>query len=87
MNGLLFVLLAIGIACLIAWLMAISQLVEAARMKGHCQNGDGMLWFIGIFASPIVLGLYTASLPDRAAHTQDGAAAQPKPLSSELPPI
>ena len=60
-------------------------------MKGHGQDGTGSLWFIGIFASPIVLGLYTASLPDRSASAgpTPGAPIPTTPTSprDELPAI
>lgn len=62
---LLFTTLIPLIVCLIAWLLAISLIIKAAQAKGFHRDGTGKLWFIGIFATPIVLGLYVASLPDR----------------------
>ena len=79
--------LIIFILCLVATFMAIAQLIGAARMKGHGQDGTGLLWFIGIFASPIVLGLLTASLPDRGAQAQKDTPAEPKSLRGDLPSI
>lgn len=64
-------------------LLAISLLVNAAQQKGFHRNDAGTLWFVGIFASPIVLGLYTASLPDRGAPT---APTQEDPRD-ELPTV
>lgn len=81
------IILIISLVCLSASLIAISELIEATRMKGHCQDGAGLLWFVGIFASPLVLGLITASLPDRNAQTQNGTAPQPDSLRDELPAI
>ena len=52
----------VGILFLIAEIMSIVKLIDVAKDKG-C-GGTGLLWFIGLFASPIVLGLYVASLPD-----------------------
>ena len=80
--GLFFIL----ILMLCAWILAIEKLINAARMKGHCKEGSGALWFIGLFASPLVLGLYTASLPDRGqAAIADKVSAQ-SPID-DLPAI
>lgn len=95
MNGesvlVIFIAFIVLILAFAAWLLAIAKLVEAARMKGHGQDGTGSLWFIGIFASPIVLGLYTASLPDRSASAAPtpGAPIPTTPTSprDELPAI
>lgn len=48
-------------------LVAISLLIKAAKEKGYHRSSAGILWLVGIFATPVVLGLYTASLPDRNA--------------------
>jgi hypothetical protein len=53
--------------------MAISLLVNAAKEKGHLRVG--LLWFIGIFTSPVVLGLCVIALPDRRV-----------PYNAPLPP-
>jgi ABC-type antimicrobial peptide transport system permease subunit len=53
----------LGILVLVAWFMAVGLLVGNAKEKGS--NKLGTLWFVGIFASPIVLGLYVLSLPDK----------------------
>lgn len=80
--GLFFIM----ILMLCAWILAIEKLINAARMKGHCKEGSGALWFIGLFASPLVLGLYTASLPDRGqAAIADKVSAQ-SPID-DLPAI
>lgn len=79
---LLFILL---IAFLIS-LLAISLLVNAAKEKGFHRNDAGVLWLVGIFASPIVLGLYTASLPDRGAPAVM-APVTPEDPRDELPTI
>lgn len=80
-------ILVIGfLLILCVWLCAIRRLIDAAKMKGHFVNSDtAELWLIGLFASPIVLGLYTASLPDRNA-TVAAKAAEPNP-ADELPAI
>lgn len=62
------ILLLILLLVFIVWLLAINMLIKAAREKGYHRNSSGILWVIGIFASPVILGLYTASLPD---HSED----------------
>lgn len=52
-----------AIAVLAAFLVSINLFVERAREKGYFEK-TGLLWFIGIFATPIVVGLYVLSLPD-----------------------
>lgn len=64
-----------------AALVAISLFVGAMREKGHSDKSAGLLWYIGIFATPIVVGLYVASLPDKRGE------AQVAPLQDELPAI
>ena len=59
------IVVLVAIVLIVAWIMAIMSLIDAAEAKGWYKNeGTGKLWFIGLFASPIVLGLYVASLPD-----------------------
>ncbi len=50
--------------CIVAYFMSISMMVKSAKEKG-CPWGGGRLWFIGLFTTPIVLGLIVAALPDR----------------------
>lgn len=77
--------LAPFIAVLVAYFMVISRLISAAKMKGHfTDRGTGALWFIGIFASPIALGLYTASLPDLKAQIVAPTPSNPR---EELPMV
>ena len=56
------VLIVIGILAFVAWLWSINLFAAEAKRKGH--GNTGVLWFMGIFATPIVVGLYTAQLPD-----------------------
>ena len=65
LAGVSVVYIILLILILAAWLVSISLMIKAAKEKGYHRDGAGKLWFIGIFASPVVLGLYTASLPDR----------------------
>lgn len=65
-----FLLVLLLCAYLGAALAAIGLFVNAMREKGHSDKSAGLLWYIGIFATPIVVGLYVASLPDRRGETQ-----------------
>lgn len=59
-------IIILTIVVLIAWIMAINLFISAAKEKGYYKDGGaGILWFIGIFATPIVVGIYTSSLPDK----------------------
>lgn len=66
MGFILFLLFVLLIVILAAWLVSIAKLIEVYKQK-H-KDGEsastGILWFIGIFASPMVLGLYVCALPD-----------------------
>ena len=58
--------LAIAVAAIVAYLMAISMFIDAIKAKGYHRNrGAGILWFLGILLTPVVVGLYAAALPDR----------------------
>lgn len=85
-GEMVIVFIFIGLALFIVWLMAIYLLVEAAKEKGFHRDGAGMLWLVGIFASPIVLGLYTASLPDRG-QTQAPVIEPDRQIRDEMPRI
>lgn len=69
----LFMLL-LTIAILVAWIMSISLIINAIKAKGYEQITVGTLWFIGLFASPIVLGLYAVALPDKRGTTDKPAS-------------
>lgn len=55
----------LGICAIIAYFLAINALVKVAKDK-HTELGGGLMWFIGIFATPIVLALIVIAMPDRA---------------------
>lgn len=74
----LFILFVVVVAVLVAWLMTINLLIKVGAAKGYSMDNKGLLWFIGIFATPIVVGLYVAALPDnrlRSAEEASSAAA------------
>ena len=63
--GFVVVIVIVSILYLAAALAAITLFTDIAKMKGHYKDGTGVLWFIGLFATPICLGLLVAALPDR----------------------
>lgn len=64
----LFFTIALAICIIAAWFVSIRLFIKSARMKGHYIDGAGVLWFIGIFTTPIILGLYVGSLADRSTN-------------------
>lgn len=84
LGGIAIFMLIVLAVVLIAWLMAISLFVGIAKDKGYCKDGAGALWFIGIFATPIAVGLYVAALPDRNV---PGAGGKHTNVDNELPSI
>ena len=53
---------AILILTISAVIFATKKFVDIAREKGY--ENTGSIWFIGLFATPIVAGLLTLQLPD-----------------------
>ena len=49
---------------LTAWLLSIDMFINVGKAKGYSMANSGKLWFIGIVATPLVVGLYVAALPD-----------------------
>ena len=63
-------MLFVFFAIIVAFFMSIELFIEVAQKKGHfVESGTGKLWFIGIFATPIVVGLYVLGLPDLKDHS------------------
>ena len=79
------------VVVLVAWLLAINLFINAAKEKGYYKDGGaGMLWFIGIFATPIVVGIYTSSLPDKRGReimTGVGGSSTAASIQDELPSL
>ncbi len=52
-------------ACVVvAWCLWIALMVDSAVAKG-CTWDKGWLWFIGLFLTPLALGLAVIGMPDR----------------------
>ena len=81
-----FVTIAIAIIVLIAWIISVYMFVERAKEKNPKITGTGSLWFMGIFASPVVLGLYVISRPD-ARQRVETHAGSPAAMQDELPSV
>lgn len=75
----LAVLIILAIVALVAWLLAINLLIKVGAAKGYAMDNKGLLWFIGIFATPIVVGLYVAALPDNRAKPAESTADSEAP--------
>lgn len=59
-------LIALLLLCLAAWLLSTYVFLEIIRDKGYFRKkGSGWLWFIGIFATPIVPGIIAMALPEK----------------------
>ena len=63
--GIFLIMLAIVVCTIVAWIMSISMFIDAARAKGYKMKKTGVIWFVGIFATPIVAGLYVNALPNK----------------------
>ena len=50
----------------VANILGVSELIKIAKIKGHYADGAGLLWFIGLCGTALVLGLIVCALPDRA---------------------
>lgn len=69
------------VAMIAAGLVAISLFVDLAKEKGHYRDDANALWFIGIFASPVVLGIYVMALSNKSSK------ASSADISKELPSL
>lgn len=77
-------MIVILVLVLAAYVASISLLIQAAQEKGYYEHGGtGLLWFIGLFATPIVVGLFVASLPDLKGRK----AKQKESVEAELPAV
>lgn len=54
-----------------ASICAIETLLRIVKMKGHHKENKVLLCFIGLFATPICLGLIVCALPDRGRENPD----------------
>lgn len=52
------------VALAVAYVLAISMFIDVMRAKGYKAEKTGILWFVGVLLTPVVLGLYVNALPD-----------------------
>lgn len=81
-GAVLFIVVVVAVAVLAAFLAATGLFVELAEEKGYTARSK-LLWFIGVFASPIVVGLYVLSLPD----LRNPESRKQSAVESELPSV
>lgn len=80
LGGLLsLVSVIVPLVMLTAGIVAISHFIELGQKKGCIEEKTGVYWFIGLFASPLVLGLYVAAAPDAVLPSK---AKQREPIAS-----
>ena len=60
----LVVSIVLAACVVVAWCLWIALMVDSAVDKG-CTWGKGRLWFIGLFLTPLALGLVVIGMPDR----------------------
>lgn len=88
MGDIMIFFFFISIVMLVAWLMSINLLIKVGAAKGYRMDNSELLWFIGIFATPIVLGLYICALPDnRPSSNSSSNTADSTPAAEELPSV
>ncbi len=84
-TGSSLLILSAAIFVVMVWVETIGFVVRAAQAKGFHRDSSAPLWFIGLLATPLMLGVYVASLPDRGS---EGAEPEPaKTLADELPAL
>ena len=60
----LVVSIVLAARVVVAWCLWIALMVDSAAAKG-CTWGKGRLWFIGLFLTPLALGLVVIGMLDR----------------------
>ena len=78
------ILIIVSALVLVAWLLSIDMFINVGKAKGYSMANSGKLWFIGIVATPLVVGLYVAALPDNRKIVFEQASGQSsKPTSDD----
>ena len=83
------VMLIILVVVLIAAFMAISMLIKASKRSGYPEEETWRLWFIGICATPIILGLCVIAFQfsQRAGAPGASGSVSPQTDAAQLPPL
>lgn len=69
MRSVELIIFFLPLLAIAANICGVTELVKIARAKGHYTNGAGILWFICLFGTALMVGLIVCALPDRAAPT------------------
>lgn len=81
------VVILIVVLCM--WVMAIGVMTglldESEKKLAGVSNG--MMWAIGIFATPIVLGLIILAIQNKAARKANLESSEPEDAKSNLPMV
>lgn len=67
MRSLELIIFFLPLLAIAANICGVAELIKIAREKGHYTDGAGILWFIGLFGTALMVGLIVCALPDRAA--------------------
>ncbi len=79
------ILMVVVFACVVvAYFMAISSMVKAARAKSD-RFSAGKLWFIGLFTTPVVLGLICCAIKDEKSPAAAAPVAPATPVQPATP--
>ncbi len=79
------ILMVVVFACVVvAYFMAISSMVKAARAKSD-RFSAGKLWFIGLFTTPVVLGLICCAIKDEKSPAAVAPVAPATPVQPATP--
>ena len=82
-SSIIILFLALIICCVIAWVLTMTIVTQAAKDKGYTHL-DGRLWFIGFFGLIITPGIIVAALPNKTSGKHLAEAAS---LNDELPAL
>lgn len=61
----ILIIILIFLLPFVANILGVSELIRIAKAKGHYTDGAGLLWFIGLCGTALMLGLIVCALPDR----------------------
>ena len=65
-SGFGFVLALFYVVAFAAYLLAVRLLADIIQMKGFSVESRWKLYLIGVFTTPIVLGIIAIAVPDRS---------------------
>lgn len=73
---------------LASWVVAAYMFVDLAEKKDPQFNKEFRLYFVSIFASPLIAGLYVYAMPDKRQECPKSIENRSKPGESKpIPPV